>query len=91
MVVTLGAFVNAMELDVTEQDVRDGVAMRRLRDALPDDWLATVGFWGADGRVTINIERTDRLLHVTAEQGATIAEAADKCRAAIDDASGGMA
>jgi len=79
--------------DTAEQDRRDGAALRRLREALPEGWVAIAGF-GYTEPGTPEFE-VDAWPHGRqAEQdwaighGATVAEAADKCREALEGETG---
>lgn len=61
------------------QDLRDGEALRRLREALPEDCRLDV-MWTSGGQVVVTgsgpgVDQCNT--------GATIAEAADKCREAL--------
>lgn len=74
-------------IDARTQDEKDGAALRRLREALPDDWQWVV-YGPADGMSHIIVkvinayaEEGDYVGHICS--GHTLAEAADKCREAL--------
>ena len=72
-----------LDIEYNLQDELDGAALRRLREA--DEKvrgvtivLACVNRW----HITVEVWRDGKLTHGSGE-GATIAEAADKCREAL--------
>ena len=83
------------EAATIEQDLLDGFALRRLREALPDDWRLTVvnGRGVAGWRIEAEGHHASVLCdhdyhHAVAPRrswgsGQTLAEAADKCREAL--------
>lgn len=93
-----GDLVDGKIIGQWQQDIKDGAALRRLREALPDDG---VGFemgawvrreddpqfpgWGfrVDAEWWTDTEDGSRF-HSAHGRGSTIAEAADKCREALE-------
>ena len=62
-------------------DWLNGYALRQLREALPDEPRVTVTWWqqGIEKAVMVEVDRGRQAV----ASGATIAEAADKCREAL--------
>ena len=77
--------VDRLDIAHADQDHRDGRALRRLREALPDGWSIKMGLnplgphWWVQVRRTWRPDDTPYL----SRDGATIAGAADKCREAL--------
>ena len=69
------------DLDVAEQDYADGAALRRLREAVAPRDIAVRTM--PDGEWWVAVEDWERQETPAQEQGATIAEAADKCCEAL--------
>lgn len=64
------------------QDIKDGAALRRLREALPADCGIEVYDWRDEDGVSVSVMgwNEGRPMTLVAEQRPTIADAADKCR-----------
>lgn len=73
------------EHDCDYQDLLDGAALRRLREALPDGYEATLSLGDHPymHAVAIVVDNQDPTHLPDYWGGATIAEAADKCREAL--------
>lgn len=81
--------------DPSAQDIEDGAALRRLREALPGSAVTVGPGWTQRDTgqfvMTVSVEKsepslTSRRRHFTRAwgEGPTIAEAADACRAALE-------
>ncbi len=71
--------------DQVSQDLKDGGDLRRLREALPEGCRLLVdGPWADAGKWSVSVE-DDELVVLVNKRGATIAEAADACTAALKE------
>lgn len=67
------------------QDIEDGAALRRLREALQAGWWLSVD--GDDTGWRASAYPRSMVAMVTVGRGTTIADAADACRAALEQRS----
>ena len=70
-------------LDCIKQDLEDGTALRRLREALPDGWTFDVFPAPTSGDVIVEVWAKSNAFQGANGSAPTIAKAADRCRAAL--------